>query len=126
MRKTFKLQAASLAVTSVLALSCAAASATNLSTSTSCLRGAVDAYEYAEFEQNFRESTWDTRAGVELLADHAEVTLKVLDLNGVSVCENVADLDTRCSFKLRYGDNFTIIVDNRMRASQTGYRLCAF
>ncbi|MFM9943340.1 MAG: hypothetical protein ACKVP7_28070 [Hyphomicrobiaceae bacterium] len=90
------------------------------------MRGQVDAYEYAELSENFREGTWDRRGGVKLLADHAEVTLKVLDLNGDSVCENVADLSTQCAFRLRTGDDFTIIIDNQMRATETGYRLCAY
>lgn len=100
--------------------------AQTLNTTVSCMRGEVEAYDYAELSENFREGTWDTRGGVELQADFAEVTLKVVNLAGQSVCENVADLQTRCAFRLRTGDDFTIIIDNTMRSSSTSYRLCAF
>lgn len=127
MRTTIKTAASTLVATVAgLGLSYSAATAQSLTATESCLRGEVDAYEYAELMQNFRESTWDNRAGIKLLADYAEVTLKVLDLEGRSVCENVADLTTQCAFKLRYGDDFTIIVDNSMRSSSTGYRICAY
>lgn len=127
MRNTFKTYASVLvAAAAGLGLACSAATAQTLTAKESCLRGSVGAYDYAELGQNFRESTWDSRAGVKLLADYAEVTLKVLDLEGRSVCENVADLSTQCAFKLRYGDDFTIIIDNTMRSSETGYQICAY
>ncbi len=126
MRYSSKLQVSAIAAVMGLALAISVASAQSLVNGTSCLRGSIEAYDYSEFDQNFRESTWDSRAGVELVADHAEVTLKVLNMDGTSVCENVADLDTRCTFRLRYNDNFSIRIDNTMRSSATGFRICAF
>ncbi len=109
-----------------LALTCSPALAQDLSSNVSCLSGSIEPYDYAELTSNFRETLWDTKAGVKLIASQDQVILKVLDLAGTSVCADEADLTGQCTFRLRTEDNFTIIVDNSTRATVTTFRLCAF
>lgn len=94
--------------------------------SDACMRGEVTAYDFAELTQNFKDGLWDKAGGIALKSDYAELTLKVLAPSGASVCENIADLNTKCDFKLRNGDDFTVIVDNSARSSATSYELCAY
>jgi hypothetical protein len=94
-------------------------------TSSSCLSGQVEAYDYAELEQNLAETFTDRRAVLEIQSESAELTLAVSDLEGNSVCENVADLQTRCQWSLGDRDVFIIKIDNTMRATSTAYELCA-
>jgi hypothetical protein len=91
----------------------------------SCLMGSVDAYDYAELEQNLAESFVDRRARLELVSESAELTLSVTNLEGVNVCENVADLNTTCQWNLGDNDVFVIKIDNTMRATSSAYELCA-
>ena len=100
--------------------------AQNLSAYSSCLSGSIEPYDYSELTSNFRETLWDTKAGVQLIASQAQVVLKVLDLSGNSVCTDEANLTGQCTFRLRTDEDFTIIVDNSTRATATTFRLCAF
>ena len=101
------------------------ASAGDLRGNTSCIQGFVDAYDFAELSQDFSEFTWDQQAGLSLSSSDEELTLKVLDLNDRSVCENVADLKTKCNWHLDPDVTFKVIIDNSQRSTETGYRLCA-
>lgn len=94
-------------------------------TNTSCLSGQVEAYDYAELEQNLAETFTDRRAVLEIQSESAELTLSVADLNGNSVCENIADLNTRCQWNLGDREVFVIKIDNTMRPTSTAYELCA-
>ena len=89
------------------------------------IQGFVDAYDFAELSQDFSEFTWDQQAGLSLSSSDEELTLKVLDLNDRSVCENVADLKTKCNWHLDPDVTFKVIIDNSQRSTETGYRLCA-
>jgi hypothetical protein len=90
-----------------------------------CLSGEVEAYDYAELEQNLSESFVDNRARLDLVSENAELTLAVTDLGGNNVCENVADLSTSCQWSLGNNEIFIIKIDNTMRATSTTYELCA-
>jgi hypothetical protein len=91
----------------------------------SCVSGFVDARDYAELSQDFREFSTDRRATLILRSEDEELTLKVLRLDGESVCENVADLRTRCTWQLQPEDVFNVQVDNTTRDTETAYELCA-
>ena len=97
----------------------------DLQYSKSCVEGFVEAYDYAELEQNMGESYWDSRGALRLQSEDEELTLRVLNANGTSVCDNVADLRTSCNFPLSGGSTVTVKIDNTMRSTQTRYRLCA-
>ena len=100
--------------------------ADDLSPTVSCLNGEVAAFDFAELQENFREGVWDRRAGVQLVSQSESVTLKVIDYNNNSICENVADLRTRCNFSLRVGDDFSIQVTNLDGPVAVRYQLCAY
>ncbi len=102
------------------------ASAQDLGVNTSCLSGSVASNDYAELSSNFRESIWDTKAGVQLVSDTTQLTITVIDAFNNDVCEQTADMKTRCSFKLNAGNEFTIKVSNEAFSVRSGYRLCAF
>ena len=91
----------------------------------SCLSGHVEAYDYAELEERLAESFVDRRARLVLNSESAELTLAVTDLEGTSVCENVADLNTTCQWNLGDQEIFVIKIDNTMRATETSYEICA-
>lgn len=94
-------------------------------TSSSCISGQVDAYDYAELEQNLAETFTDRRAELDIVSESAELTLSVSDPDGNNVCENIADLTTRCRWNLGDRDVFVIKIDNTTRATSTAYELCA-
>lgn len=94
-------------------------------TSQSCLEGFVEAHDYAELEERLAESFVDRKARLILNSESAELTLSVSDLEGNSVCENIADLNTRCDWSLGDREVFVIKIDNTMRDTQTAYELCA-
>ena len=123
--RTLRSVGAAVALAGALALTPATAQAQNLQGNVSCLKGDIDAHEWAEMSQVFAESAWDNRATLALNSDDEQLTLKVLDLNGVSMCENVADLRTRCTWSLNCGDAYNVIIDNTTRPTQTTYTLCA-
>lgn len=113
---------------SVGALACALIVAPGMAgafTSNSCLEGFVEAHDYAELEERLAESFVDRKARLVLNSESAELTLSVSDLDGNSVCENIADLNTRCDWNLGDKEIFVIKIDNTMRATQTAYELCA-
>lgn len=93
--------------------------------SNSCLSGEVEAHDYAELEMNLAESFTDQRARLDLVSESAELTLAVTDLDGNSVCENIADLNATCRWSLGSNQIFVVKIDNTMRATSTAYELCA-
>lgn len=97
----------------------------DLNLNISCLEGFVEANEYAELSANFRETGWDSRATLRLVSTDEQLTLQVLDLSLNSVCENVADLRTSCTWTLSPGGEYVARIDNTLRSSSTSYRLCA-
>ena len=103
----------------------ASASALDLQGNVSCVEGHVQAFDFAELEQNFAESTWDSRARLSLRSETAALTLEVIDLNGNSICEEVATLRSRCTWNLTSGGTFTVKVDNSERPTSSDYKLCA-
>ncbi len=90
-----------------------------------CLEGFVQAHDYAELEERLAESFTDRRARLVLNSESAELTLAVTNLEGTSVCENIADLNTQCHWNLGDDEIFIIKIDNTMRDTQTAYELCA-
>lgn len=109
---------------------CAAVAAVPLTssanfTNNSCISGQVEAYDYAELEQNLAETFTDRRAELDIVSESAELTLSVSDLDGNNVCENIADLTTRCRWSLGDREVFVIKIDNTTRATSTAYELCA-
>lgn len=124
-----KSMAAATATALSLALALAAPSrAQDLSSSISCLNGSVPAADYAELAQKLQESFWDRRGGVTLVTSIGGVSLRVLDMNGQSVCENEANNSTYCQFRLSFEvvDEFNIIIDNATNAEAITYRICAY
>ena len=102
------------------------ASAQDLGVNTSCLSGSVEGNDFAELSSNFRESIWDTKSGVQLVSATTNLTITVIDAFNTDVCEQTADMKTRCLFKLNAGNEFTIKVSNETFSTRSGYRLCAF
>ncbi len=117
------ISASVVALTLVVALPAAPAVA-EFQSNTSCLQGHVEARDYAELSENFRENSTDRRATLILNSVDEELTLKVLDLGGNSVCENVADLRTRCNWLLNPDDEFSVVIDNTTRDTETAYEVC--
>lgn len=118
----------SLAAGTVLALGLAAgaAYAQDFQQNVSCVSGEVKAFDYNELEENFREGVWDKRAGVQLVSESEVIRLQVVDANNKSICENTADLRTKCTFSLTLNDNFSIKVTNFDNPVYARYRLCAY
>ena len=127
MRKTWK-RTPSVVTAIALFIVTSAASAQDLSSSISCLKGKVPAGDYSEMSQNLRENLWDQKAGLTLTADMSGLTLKVLDPNGNSVCEDDANNKASCRFKLSTAqfDSFLIRVENLDSPSPVAYKVCAF
>lgn len=127
MRKTWK-QTTSLVTGIALCIVASAASAQDLSSSISCLKGNVPAGDYSEMSQNLRENLWDQKAGVALTADTSGLTLKVTDPSGNSVCEDDANNKASCRFRLTTAqfDSFLIRVENLDSPSPVAYKVCAF
>lgn len=110
------------------ALACALVVAPGMAgafSSNSCLEGFVEAHDYAELEERLAESFTDRRARLVLESESAELTLSVTDLEGNNVCEEIAALNTQCSWNLGDREVFVIKIDNTMRDTQTAYELCA-
>ena len=100
------------------------ATATEFRLNESCLSGSVERYDYAELSQNFAEDGNDGTATLRIVSEDAELTLRVLDLEGKSLCNNVADLRTSCTWSLKDTGEYNIIVDNRTRSSRSDYKIC--
>lgn len=114
------------AATAVGSLVGSVAIAQDLNQTISCVAGQVEAFDYTELMENFREGTWDMRAGLQLVSDSEAITLQVLDLNNTSICEKVADVRTRCDFALGINTNFTVKVINLDGPTYVKFRLCAY
>ena len=104
-----------------------AAWAQQLNPGISCITGDVPAYNYAELTSNYRESIWDSKAAMRLVAESTQLELTVTDNYGSVVCEDTADMKVRCRFKIAngYSGLFNIRIDNTMYAASSRYTLCA-
>ena len=124
---TNKLLAVIGAIGVAAAVGAGAAWAQQLNPGISCLDGEVAGSDYAEFTSKYRESIWDNKAAVRLVAEDAPLELLVTDLYGNSVCEETADMKTRCKFRLAsdYAGTFVMRIDNLVYAGNSRYRLCA-
>jgi hypothetical protein len=93
----------------------------------SCISGDVPAYDYAELTSNYRESIWDTKAAMRLVAESSQMELSVTDDYGTTVCEDAADMKVRCKFKIAVGYSgiFNIKIDSTMFSVPSRHRLCA-
>jgi hypothetical protein len=107
-------------------LGAGAAIAQQLDPGISCIDGEVSGTDWAELTSRYKESIWDSKAAVRLNAESEQLELTVTDFYGNNVCEQTADLKTRCKFNFpaSYSGLFNIRVDN-LQASSTRYRLCA-
>jgi hypothetical protein len=103
-----------------------AAIAQQLNPGISCIEGEVPPMDWAELTSMHKESMWDTKAAVKLVAESSQLELTVTDTFGSPVCEQTADLRTRCKFNFpsSYSGLFNIRVDN-FSATTTKYNLCA-
>ena len=97
----------------------------SLNLNTSCVDGFVESSDYAELSADFKETGWDSRATLQLVSTDEQLTLQVVDAANNTVCENIADLRTSCTWTLTPGGVYSARVDNTMRATRTAYRLCA-
>ncbi|MDX2155746.1 MAG: hypothetical protein SFW09_04470 [Hyphomicrobiaceae bacterium] len=115
-------------VAALIAVSADPAGAQSLSASVSCLHGEVAPNDYAELGQQIKEYGWDQKGGVTLVASVGGLRLKVLDPNGLSVCEETANNATLCTFKIGFASvpEFTIIADNANVGVVNNYRICAY
>ena len=66
------------------------------------------------------------RAGVRLLSRNEGLTLRVVDENNQSICEDGVDVRTKCDFKLRLNSTFEIIIDNVEGPLPSRFSLCAY
>src|SRR5262245_40220809 len=100
----------------------------DLNATTSCIKGKAPPNDYAEVGQNLRESIWDQKGGVALVATVGGLKLKVLDPYGNSVCQDEANNTASCRFKVDLGlvSEFTILVINEAVSETVDYKLCAF
>lgn len=103
-----------------------AASAQQLNPGISCIEGDVGPADWAELSSKYKESIWDTKAAVKLESSGSQLELTVTDFYGNDVCEQTADLKTRCKFNFpaSYTGIFNIRVDNKMSVPSP-YKLCA-
>ena len=108
------------------ALAGTVAIAQDLDQSVSCVTGRVEAFDYTELMENFKEGTWDKRGGVQLSSESEVINLQVLNLNNETVCDNTADLRTKCAFKLGLNTDFTVKVTNFENPVWARFRLCAY
>ncbi len=92
----------------------------------SCIEGEVPSMDWAELTSMYKESMWDTKSAVKLVAESQQIELSVTDTYGNQVCEQTADLKTRCKFNFpsSYAGLFNIRVDN-LSAGSSRYSLCA-
>ena len=121
----------SLALASALAafgIAASGASAQDLSSTISCLKGSVRPYDYSELSQNMHDNFWDRKSGISLSADGEGSTLKVTDSSGTSVCTDAASDKATCTFRLNNSNlgDFVIRVDNVGNSLPIQYNLCAF
>lgn len=93
----------------------------------SCLEGTVAALDYSEFSSRYKESAWDNKGAVRLVAETNELELTVTDINGQQVCEETAELKTKCKFNFSndYTGTFVIRIHNKLDVANSAYRLCA-
>lgn len=108
-------------------LTAGAATAQELNPGISCLEGDVPAQDWAELTSNYKESLWDSKAGMRVRTDGGALELTVTDETGNNVCDRTADDRARCrfSFSPSYSGMFNIRIDNLANYSTTRYRLCA-
>ena len=111
--------------TAVVLTGTVSAHANDLQSNASCVQGFVDANDFAELEQNFSETNFDTASKLTLQSDTAALTLEVFDIFGNPVCEEVAELRTSCTWNLTTGGTYKLKVDNSNRSTGSKYRLCA-
>ncbi len=102
--------------------------AQDLSSTISCLKGAVPPVDYSELGQKLRESLWDRKGGVSLNSNIGGVKLSVVDSYGGSVCQETANTSTSCTFRLDIAalEEFTIIVDNTENVRTSYFTICAY
>jgi hypothetical protein len=88
-----------------------------------CLGGRVDAVDYATLDEDLGGDFWKNHSGVAITSDSQQLTLSVTDAYGNSICQNLANLSTSCTFQTGFASTFTIRVDNTQNAA---YQLCSF
>ncbi len=90
----------------------------------SCVRGRVAANSVADFDQSFAESLGDQSARMELVSQNTQLRLAVLDIEGNSVCEEVADLATDCRWRIVNDTVYTVRIDNTEHSEASDYSVC--
>ena len=109
-----------------LSLGAGAAMTQQLNPGISCIEGEVPGNDWAELTSNYRESLWDTKAGMRARSDGGALELTVTDTYGSGVCDASIDDRARCrfSFSPNYSGTFNIRVTNS-QSYATNYKLCA-
>ncbi len=109
-----------------VSLGAGAAMTQELTPGISCIDGNVPANDWAELTSNYKESLWDSKAGMRARSDGGALELVVTDDYGTQVCDSSVDDKARCrfSFSSNYSGTFNIRITNSQSYATT-YRLCA-
>ena len=126
--RAVKYRAPAAAMAAFLGLAAQAAVAQDLSATISCLHGTVPGRDFAELGQRLSESMWDNKGGVALVSEIGGLKLRVVDVNGASVCDGTANNTTSCRFRVDLSsvDEFNIVIDNVDVEAQNSYKVCAY
>lgn len=115
------------ALASFLTVGALTASAEDLNPGISCLDGSIPVQDYAELNSRYKESLWDTKAGMKVVSDGNPLELTVTDDYGTNVCDAEVNDRARCKFKFSasYSGRFFVRIDNSLNLFAAKYRLCA-
>jgi hypothetical protein len=100
--------------------------ADSFANSASCLSGTADAVDYATFDEDFNTGRWKSHSGVMIQSESQPVVLSVTDAYGNSICQNLANLSTSCTFRADFSSTFTITIDNTQNPMSSDFQLCSF
>jgi hypothetical protein len=104
----------------------ATAFADSFANTDSCLSGTADAVDYASFDEDFNTGIWKSHSGVMIQSESQPVVLSVTDAYGNSICQNLANLSTSCTFRADFSSTFTITIDNTQNPMPADFQLCSF
>jgi hypothetical protein len=91
-----------------------------------CLSGTAEAADDATFDEDFNTGLWKSHSGVMIQSDSQQVVLSVTDAFGNSICQNLANLTTSCTFRADFNATFTITIDNTQNPLPANFQLCSF
>ena len=88
--------------------------------SKSCLSGSIAPFDYALLDEDFHNLSWTGQSGVQVNSGTKTLTLTVTDSYGNSLCQNVGNSATSCTFVSGVASTFTIRIDNTQNSMQSG------